>query len=585
MRFSSNFNPGSAAGRSEAAQQGNGGPVRNGRLSRAGNRPSGVAVSRRAVVAGGLGAGVTLWWSASGKADDAPKHGGMLEFAVLVEPSNYDCVSNTAFAFLHPIAPHYSTLLKFDGANYPQIVADLAQSWSMSPDRRTYTFKLTPNVLFHDGSPMTSKDIKATYERIIHPPPGIVSARRVDYGAISSIETPDPHTVVFQLAWPDAAMLQNFASPWNGIYSATRLAEDPHFPDTHVLGTGPFVFVEHVKGQHWRGRRWEKYFRPGRPYLDGYQADFMKVPEIVPAYKSGRIQAEFRGVSPPQRDALVKAMGEQIQISESPWLSELLVVFNVQKAPFDDARVRRALSLAIDRWGAAEKLKETTFLKNVGGLMRPGSSMATPEGDLINLPGFGHDIAAARAEAAQLLAAAGVHDLTLTLLVRDIPMPHYAGADLLAESWKAIGITTTQQRLNIFDWQKQVDSRNFDVAQDFEGDYYDDPSLQLTKYVSPDLSPVNFSGATDRFLDALYIGQAMTTNPVKRANIIRDFERHALTQAYTVPLLWWNRIVATSARLHGWSITPSHFIGQDLADAWLDPVESASGPSDRSKVK
>ena len=74
----------------------------------------------------------------------APKHGGILEFAVGVEPKNYDCYVNTSFAFLHPVAPHYSTLLKFDAANYPRIVGDLAQSWSVSPDRMTYTFKLRP---------------------------------------------------------------------------------------------------------------------------------------------------------------------------------------------------------------------------------------------------------------------------------------------------------------------------------------------------------------------------------------------------------------------------------------------------------
>jgi peptide/nickel transport system substrate-binding protein len=154
-------------------------------------------------------------------------------------------------------------------------------------------------------------------------------------------------------------------------------------------------------------------------------------------------------------------------------------------------------------------------------------------------------------------------------------MPHHAGANLLAESWNEIGVTTTQQRLNIFDWQKHIDTRDFDIAQDFQGDYFDDPTIQLTKYVSPDLSSVNFSGATDRFLDALYIGQAMTINPVERTKIVRAFEQHALTQAYTVPLLWWNRTVAISTRVHGWSVTPSHFIGQDLTDVWLDPVASA----------
>jgi peptide/nickel transport system substrate-binding protein len=504
------------------------------------------------------------------RADDTPKRGGILEFASTVEPGNYDCHGNTSFAFLHPVAPHYSTLLKFDTANYPQIVGDLAESWTVSSDRQIYTFKLRPNVLFHDGSKLTSADVKASYQRIVHPSAGGTSSRQVDFGAIGAIDTPDPLTIVFHLQWPDAAMLANFASPWNCIYSAAKLAEDPQFPKTHILGTGPFTFVEHKKGESWTGRRWEKYIQPGKPYLDGYQVDFMPGPAVIKAYESGRIMAEFRGVTPSQRDQLAESLGDRIATSESPWLSNLLVVFNTNKKPFDDARVRRALSLAIDRWGAAERLQGSTFLKYVGGLMRPGANLAMSEAELTSLPGFSRDITAARAEAKRRLAEAGVQDFSLTLLVRDIPIPHYAGADLLAESWKEIGITVKQDRRNIWDWQKVVDARDFDIALDFSGDFYDDPTFQLTKYVSHDLSPVNFAGSTDRFLDALYVAQAMTTDPRERTRIVRAFERHALKEAYTVPLLWWDRIVATSSKLKGWNITPSHFLGQDLADVWIN---------------
>jgi peptide/nickel transport system substrate-binding protein len=403
----------------------------------------------------------------------------------------------------------------------------------------------------------------------VHPPRGITSSRQVDFGAIGTIETPDPLTVIFHLQWPDAAMLANFASPWNCIYSAAKLAEDSQVPKTHNLGSGPFVFVEHKKGESWTGRRWEKYFQPGKPYLDGYQVDFIPGPAIMKAYESGRIMAEFRGVTPTQRDELVEKLGDRIAMSESPWLSNLLVVFNTNKKPFDDARVRRALSLAIDRWGAAERLQGSTFLKYVGGLMRPGANLAMSEADLASVPGYSRDIGAARAEAKRLLVEAGVQQLPITLLVRDIPIPHYAGADLLAQSWKEIGITVTQDRRNIWDWQKVVDAREFDIALDFSGDFYDDPTFQLTKYVSNDLSPVNFSGSTDRFLDALYVAQAMTTDPRQRAKMVHDFERHALTEAYTVPLLWWDRIVATSSQVKGWTITPSHFLGQDLTEVWI----------------
>src|SRR3954465_12296043 len=138
-----------------------------------------------------------------------PKRGGTLQFAVDAEPPNYDCHANVSFAFIHPVAPHYSTLLKFDGANYPQVKGDLADSWTVSPDKKTYTFKLRPNVLFHDGSKLTSADVKASYERIVKPPEGVVSARQVNYSSIAAIETPDPLTVIFRLKWPEAAMLAN----------------------------------------------------------------------------------------------------------------------------------------------------------------------------------------------------------------------------------------------------------------------------------------------------------------------------------------------------------------------------------------
>lgn len=544
-------------------------------------------LDRRELLFGAAALALSVGTPRVGEADSEalPRRGGVLEFASSVELKDYDSGENTSFAFLHPMAPHYSTLLKFDAANYPAIKGDLAESWTVTPDGCVYAFKLRANVLFHDGTRLTSADVKASYERIVRPPAGIRSSRQVDYAAIERIETPDPLTVIFHLRWPDAAMLANFASPWGFIYSATKLAGEPDYPKAHVLGTGPFEFVQHAKGQYWRGKRFEKYFQAGKPYLDGYQIDFMAPKDVMAAYLSGKIMAEFRGVSPTQRDALLKALGDGIAVSECPWLSNLLVVFNTKRPPFTDARIRQALSLAIDRWGGAEQLQDTTFLKYVGGVMRPGSSMATPESELVKIPGFSRDIVASRAEAKRLLSEAGVQDLKLSLLVRDIPMPHFAGANLLVESWNAIGVTATQIKLNIFDWQKQVEAGSYDVAQDFSGDFYDDPTIQLTKYVSRDLSPVDLSGAEDRFLDALYIGQAVITDPRKRAEIVRDFERHALTQAYTVPLLWWNRIVVTSARLKGWSITPSHFIGQDLTDVWIEPPVANRPPIDKAAEK
>ncbi len=509
--------------------------------------------------------------AASTEAVQAPTRGGTLEFAVESEPANYDCHANVSFAFLHPVAPHYSTLLKFDGANYPEIKGDLAESWSVSADQRTYSLKLWPDVRFHDGSPLTSADVKASYQRIVEPPAGVTSARRASYAAISAIETPDARTVVFRMKWPEAAMLANFASPWNCIYSAPKLAADPQYPAKHILGSGPFVFVEHVPGSRWVGKRWDRYFQSGKPYLDGYNARFMSGDAAIAALERGEIQGQFRSITPSERDRLSTTLGDRIQISEAPWLINLLLTFNTRHQPFDDARVRRALSLAIDRWQMVDALSSTTYLKFVGGIMRPGFTMATPEAELAGLPGFSHDIATSRQEARRLLADAGVTNLAISLVNRDITLPYGPAADYVREAWREIGVTLTEKRLNTKEWQAALELGNFDVAFDFGGDYFDDPTQQLVRYISRDLSPVSYSGATDRMLDALFVGQAVTTDPRQRIKIVEAFERRLFTEAYIVPLLWWNRIVATSARLKGWSITPSHYLNQDLVDVWLEP--------------
>jgi peptide/nickel transport system substrate-binding protein len=514
--------------------------------------------------------GILLNASTPALAQAQPATGGTLTFAVESEPANYDCHANVSYSFLHAVAPSYSTLLKFDAANYPQIKGDLAESWSVSPDRLTYRFRLQANVLFHDGAALTSSDVKASYERILHPPPGVISARQSDYAAISAIETPDPLTVVFHLQHPDAAMLANFASPWNCIYQSAKLVADPQFPRTHVLGTGPFVFVEHKKGQSWTGRRWEHYFQPGKPYLDGYEADFMSGASVVKSMEAGQVMAGFRSFTPAERDELRTTLGGRVSVQESPWLFNLMLVFNPGQAPFNDARVRRALSLAIDRWGMAETLSHSTAMKFVGGVMRPGSAMATPEATLAALPGFSHDIAASREEARRLLAEAGVHDLKIELVSRDLPPAYGPNADAVIEAWRAIGVTANEVALSARDWRTALESGHFGVAFDFAGGSFDDPSQQLGKYVSRSLVPSNFANWSDPELDRLYIGQSISTDPLKRAGIVREFEERALTEARSVPILWWNRIVVTTSNVRGWKMTPSIYIGQDLADVWID---------------
>jgi len=501
----------------------------------------------------------------------AQKRGGELKFAVSAEPPNYDCHANTSFAFIHPVRPHYNTLLKFDPANYPKVKGDLAESWTVSKDGLTYTFKLRRGVKFHDGSDFSSADVKASYERIYNPPKGVVSIRKGAYSDIASIETPDAGTVVFKLKASNSAMLSLFASPWDCIYSAAKLKEDSNFPRTNVMGTGPFTFVEHAAGSHWVGKRFENYFEKGKPYLDGFRAIFIRnTAARVNALQAGEVLAEFRGHSPADKDKLVKAIGDKVNVYEQPWCCALVVTFNTQKKPFDDARVRRALSLGIDRWGGAQALSKIALVRWVGGVLRPGYDLAPTEKELAQYPGFGKDVGAARAEARRLLKEAGVSDLNFKFTNRNVPMPYTPVGVFLIDQWRQIGVTATHEQLDTKLYQAALRAGNFEAGLDFNCDFMDEPNLQLQKYLSADRSPINYGRYNDRTLDELFEKQVRSTSRAERIKYLREFEKRALTEAYTFPTIWWHRVIVNWKQMKGWHMSPSHYLNQDLSEVWLD---------------
>jgi peptide/nickel transport system substrate-binding protein len=498
-----------------------------------------------------------------------PRKGGTLNFAVNAEPPNYDCHANTSFAFVHPVAPHYSLLLKFDAASYPKVVGDLAESWQVSSDGLTYTFKIRSGVKFHDGSALTSADVKASYDRIVNPPTGVVSIRQAAYDDVTAIEAPDAQTVVFKIKAPDPSLLANLASPWNCIYSAAKLKQDPKFPEKNILGTGPFKFVEHVAGSHWVGQRNEDYFVKGQPYLDGYRAVFMRGAAIINAIQGAQVLAEFRGQTPAERDKLKSALGDKLTVQESPWVCNLVVGFNAEKKPFDDVRVRRALSLAIDRWQGSDALSKIAIVRGVGATMRPGYDLAASNAELEAMPGFARDIAKSRAEAKKLLAEAGHPNLKFKFLNRNVPMPYTPVGVFLIDQWRQVGVTVEHEQLETRLYQAALSGGNYEVGLDFNCDFMDEPNLQLLKYMSADKSPINYGRYQDRKMDELYDKQKRAADPKQRAAILREIDRHVLDVAYTVPTIWWHRIIAHHAQLKGWEITPSHYLNQDLADVWL----------------
>jgi peptide/nickel transport system substrate-binding protein len=499
-----------------------------------------------------------------------PQRGGILVYAASAEPPTYDCHQGSTFAVMHTVSPHYSLLARYNPLRPTEFEGDLASSWEVAQDGLTYTFHLHPNIHFHDGTALTSADVKASFDRIRNPPQGVISQRKASLDSVASIDTPDPLTVVFHLNTVDASLMSAIASPWSCIYSAARLAADPHYPEHNVMGSGPFVFVEHVPGAYWVGRRFDGYFMEGRPYLDGFRAVFVTGAAMVNALAGGQVMAEFRGLAPAERDRVVAARGDRIRILEADnWVQLWRVTFNVTRPPFNDIRVRRALNLAIDRWGNSASIARISFMGPVGSFTPPGSVWSGTREELERMPGFGRDIRAARAEARRLLQEAGVPNLSFRLTNRTLAMPYTPLGIFLVDQWRQIGVTAENVPLETAAWNNIQNSGNFDAELEAMAEHADDPSVLFNRYLSYDRSPINYSRGIDRTLDALFDRQQRTLDPVQRRAIVREMDARVLDEATTLPIFWTNRIIALAPEVHGWTVMPSHFLGQDLRDVWL----------------
>src|SRR5215813_7197485 len=498
-----------------------------------------------------------------------PRPGGTLTFVVPGEPPSYDAHQEETFGLIHPAAPHYNTLLRIDPLDPTgtRVVGDLATSWAASADKRTYILKLRRGVKFHDGSELTSRDVRATYEKIINPPPGITSARKGEYLQIETVQAPEPYIVAFKLKWPSPSFIHSLASPWNWIYKADILERDVRWYEKHIMGTGPFVFVEHVKGSRWVGRRNPQYWDRGKPYLDGYQALFIRDDVAQEsAIRSGRAHIQFRGFSPAQRDDLVGALGDKLTVQASPWICVLLVAINHEKPPFHDQRVRRALSLALDRHRAAGALSKTAIVREVAGVQVPGSPLATPPAELMKLAGYRRDIRESRAAARRLLAEAGVPDgFSFVLKNRDIPMPYHQIGEWLVDDWQRIGLKAHHEIQESGQYFRDLRAGNFELSTDFQCGYVVDPDLDLYKFQSRSRSDANYGRYTDPALDELYVRQSRAVDPEQRRKYIRAFEKRLLDEeAHYIYTLQWHRIVPHNSRVRGWMITPSHYLNNQL---------------------
>ena len=533
----------------------------------------GLGLRRAAILAAALI--VAPWLSAA--ADDTPKRGGTLTYMIPADaPPSFDGHKESTFATVHGFAPFYSLLVRINPDNpssTTDIVCDLcAEMPKPSDDGRTYTFKIRQGVKWHDGSILTAEDVAASFSAIIFPPDGVLSPRQSNFLMVHKVEAPDTQTVVFHLKFATEAFLPAIASPFNWVYKKAILDKDSHWYEKNVMGTGPFKFVAYETGQSVKGERNPDYYDPKLPYLDGFVAIYAdKQATRVDAIRGDRAALEFRGMPPSSRDELVTALGDKIAVQEGDWDVGSAITMNHQKKPFDDVRVRRALTLAIDRWGGAPPLSKVAIVQTVGGLVFPGSPLAATKDELQQMAGFWPDIEKSRAEARRLLKEAGAEGLSFELLNRNVDQPYKYVATWLIDQWSMIGLHVTQKVVPTGPWFDAMRKGDFDVVVEAPGYGIVNPLMDIQKFLPSSVDAENYARYEDKQAIDLYDTMLRETDPAKRRTAMRAFETYMLdTQAHAMWVLWWHRIVPYRSYVKGFKIAPTHFINQDLARLWLD---------------
>src|SRR5499433_485420 len=420
-------------------------------------------------------------------AAETPRRGGILLAVIGADPPSLDPHQESTFATLQLVAPLYSTLLQTDPYDYPKIIGDAASDWKISSDGLTYTFKIRPGIKFHDGSPLTAADVKATYDKLLFPPKGTRSIRQNSYAAVTSVEAPDTSTVVFKLKHPSASLLLNLASPWNVIYPKKYLDKDPNYFMKNVVGSGPFKFKNYTPGASFEGERNPDYFVKDRPYLNGYKFFISTETSVrAAAIRSGRAYIEFRDLPNAEVDAIKKQLGDKVAVQQTPMTGQFGLAMNNTIKPFTDPRVRKALTLGLDRYTGGKVLFTLTGLRDVGALLRPGTEWGLPDAELQKLPGFGRDMEKNRTEARKLLAEAGFpNGFKVVLKNRNVKLPYQDLAVFAIQEWRKIGIEADHRPLETAAWFADgQDTGNFELIIAPTVEFTDDPDQFLGRYVT-----------------------------------------------------------------------------------------------------
>lgn len=472
----------------------------------------------------------------------AQEQGGTLVMIVQPEPPTLASYLSTSGPVGQVTTKIFDGLLEYDFELQPQ--PSLAESWTISDDGKTITFNLRQGVTFHDGEPLTSADVKFSILEALKKvhPRGSNTFRE-----LTEIETPDDHTAIFKLSNPAPYMmmaLSSYESPIipQHIYGNGDIQQ--HENANNPIGSGPFKFVEWQRGQYVRLDRNPDYWKQGQPYLDRIVARFIADSSTrTAAIESGEAHIAGFGALPYNDVGRLDGLA-QLEATTSGYQMQAPIVqldFNTRKPPFDDAKVRQAVSYAIDRQFVIDNIW-FGFGKPATGPISSNFAVTGMYTDDV----LAYQVADARERAEKLLDEAGYPrqaDGTRFEIMHDIT-PYgeewQRYGEYTQQALAAIGIKATLRTEDVPTWLRRIyTDYDFDLTNNWIQTLADPVIGAHRLYHSSQIRPgtvfVNSSGWSTPETDALMDQATIEVDRDKRNALYHELQKNVVEAA---PYVW-----------------------------------------------
>ena len=488
-----------------------------------------------------------------------------------------------------PAAPQFSNLVEYDPVNPTEVIGDLAAGWDVSDDGMVYTFHLR-DAQWWDGEPVTAEDIVFSLDRITLP--DAIRTRTAALRGFYEYQTAtavDEKTVRVPVKFPSPLFLRNLATEYMKMYpkhTTENLAQDEANRAFGLMGSGPWKLKEFQPQIFWEHERNTNYYKPDRPFFDGLRFNIIRdMPRLLSAIQLGQAMTTdlpaIGSYRPEDFYQLQKETNGRIRALLLKPGFQLVLILHMNKPPFDDPRMRRALFLAIDR----QELAEVTYCREPWGCFgSPGTFLPynpyeSPE-VLANVPGYRTPKDSDIAEAKTLMAEAGYGDGVKVELNSNASGVSVRINEVWTEQVRAaVGIDFTLETQDTAGTVMRMSQATLNASTDGTSPLITDPSTFLSQHYLPKIQK-NPESWSDPRLDELIQLQSMELDSTKRLEFIKEAtELLQKGESHFVPLVWGQEGGGMDYRLQNYTLAPTNQFLRKWDHVWWDPDAKCPDPA------